>query len=140
MNNKKITKTKARTGKTNEIIVITIEVPVSTIETTGFPIPAVVTVDASLVALEVPEIAIAVPPPAIIAKAHVISGLKFTMVESITTVPATAAKGTAILSNKLSIYGIKYANISTMVETPKIINAERLPIHRHESFKSKTLK
>lgn len=140
MNNKKITITKAKTGKKKEIIVMIMDVPVSTVEMTGFPIPAVVTVDASLVALEVPEIATAVPPPAIIANVHVISGLKFTIVESITTVPATAAKGTAILSNKLSIYGIKYANISTIVATPKIINDERLPIHCHESFKSKTLK
>ncbi len=97
------TKIKPAIGKKIETIEVTIAVPVSMVETIGFPNPAVVVVDASRVAAEVPEIAAAVPPPAIMANAQVISGLKFATVETITAVPATAAKGTAIASRKLSI-------------------------------------
>ncbi len=106
---KNIRKTKmiAAIGSTIEMIDITIAVPVSIKETTGLPIPPVVAAEVNLVALVVPEIAAAVPPPAIIAKAHVISGLKLTSVDSITIVPAKTAKGTAILSSRLSTYGIK---------------------------------
>ena len=49
-------------------------VPVSIVETTGLPSPPVVAVDANLVALDEPAIAVAVPPPAIIARDHVITG------------------------------------------------------------------
>ena len=97
------TKIKPTIGKKTETIDITTAVPVSTVETTGFPIPAVVAVDANRVAPEAPEIAAAVPPPAIMAKAQVISGVKLATVETITAVPAMAANGTAIVSNKLSI-------------------------------------
>ena len=97
------TRIKPTIGKKIDTIEVTTAVPVSTVEITGFPIPAVVAVDANRVASEAPEIAAAVPPPAIIAKAHVISGLKLATVETITAVPAIAAKGTAIVSNKLSI-------------------------------------
>ena len=93
-------------GKKIEKADITIEDPVSMVETNGFPNPPVVVVDANLVALEVPAIAAAVPPPAIIANAQVTTGLNSATVETITAVPATAAKGTAIESSKLSIYGI----------------------------------
>ena len=79
------------------------EVPVSTVETIGFAIPPVVTVEVNRVALDVPEIAAAVPPPAIIANAHVTTGLKSDTVESITAVPANVANGTDILSSRLSI-------------------------------------
>lgn len=102
-----ITKTKASTGRNIERIDITSEVPVSTTEITGFAIPAVETVDVSRVAPEAPEMAAAVPPPAIIAKAHVISGLRSATVETMTAVPAIAAKGIAIESNRLSINGMK---------------------------------
>lgn len=130
----------AKIGSIIEIRDIIKAVPVSTVETIGLPIPPVVTVEVNLAALEVPDIAAAVPPPAMIASAQVISGLKFTTVDNIITVPANAANGTAILSNKLSIYGMKYANISTKVATPKMINADKLPIQCQDSFKSKTLK
>ena len=93
----------ARTGRTIEMIDNNTEVPVSTVDITGFPMPPVVTVDVSRVALDVPAMAAAVPPPAIMAKAQVISGLKPTSVETMINVPANAAKGTAILSNKLSM-------------------------------------
>ena len=84
-----------------------IEIPDSNIEITGFAKPAVATDDASLV-LEVELlIAVAVPPPAIIANVHVISGSKLATVDNIIAVPAIAAKGTAIVSRILSIQGIK---------------------------------
>ena len=60
----------------------------------GFPKPPVVTVDASLVVLEVPAITAAVPPPAIIASDHVTTGLKSATVDIIIVVPARAANGT----------------------------------------------
>lgn len=106
---KNIRKTKiiAITGSTIEMNDITIAVPVSMKETTGFPIPPVAAVDVNLVALEVPDMTAAVPPPAIIANAHVISGLKLTSVDKTIMVPAKPAKGTAILSSRLSTYGIK---------------------------------
>ena len=113
---------------------ITIDVPVSTVEITGFAIPAVDAVDANRVVLVEPFIAAAVPPPAIIANAHVIVGSKSLTVATITAVPAIAAKGTATVSNKLSKKGMKYANISTIVATPKIIKAVELPIHSQLSF------
>ena len=79
------------------------EVPVSTVETKTFPKPPVDAVEAKRVAPEVPDIRLAVPPPAIIAKAQVTIELKSATVDIITMVPAKAAKGTAILSSKLSI-------------------------------------
>lgn len=96
----------ANIGIKIEITDMIIAVPVSNVETTGFPNPAVVVVDTSLAALEVPAIAAAVPPPAIIAKAQVITGLKSATVDTITAVPAIAASGTIIESSRLSIYGI----------------------------------
>ncbi len=102
-----MTKTAARTGRKIEIIDITIEVPVSIVDTTGLAIPPVVAVDANRVVLDVPATAAAVPPPAMMANDHVITGLKSATVDSIMAVPANAANGTVILSNKLSIYGIK---------------------------------
>lgn len=63
----------AKTGKIMDTNAMKMEVPVSTVEITGFPNPPVDTVDASLAALEVPAIAAAVPPPAMMANAQVIS-------------------------------------------------------------------
>ena len=97
-----ITSIRANTGRKIEIIDISVDVPVSIVDTKGFAIPPVVVVDANLVVLVVPEIAAAVPPPAIIANAQVITGLKSETVDNITAVPAKAANGTAMLSNKLS--------------------------------------
>ena len=97
----------AKIGKKMDTIVITIEAPVSIMDTTGFATPPVVAVEANLVVAEDPAIAVAVPPPAIIANDHVINGLKSETVDNITAVPASAASGTAILSNTLSTYGMK---------------------------------
>lgn len=97
------TKIMAITGKNIETVDITRDVPVSKLETIGFPKPPVVAVDAKRVVLEVPAMAAAVPPPAIIANDQVTTGLKSATVDIITAVPASAANGTAILSNKLSI-------------------------------------
>lgn len=101
------TNTTAKKGRKMETNAITIEVPVSIVETKGLAIPPVVAVAVKRVALEVPEIAAAVPPPAMIANAHVITGLKSDTVESITAVPAKAANGTETVSKRLSTYGIK---------------------------------
>jgi len=105
----KITSTKiiAKGGKTTEAVDTTTAVPVSTAETAGLARPPVVPVETNLPVAEAPFIAVAVPPPAIIAKDHVTTGSKLAMVETITAVPAIAAKGTAILSSKLSTQGIK---------------------------------
>ena len=100
------TKIIATIGRKIEIIDKKTEVPVSMVETTGFPIPAVVDVDANLVADVVPAMAAAVPPPAIIAKAQVNTGLKSIAVETIIAVPAMAAKGIAMVSKRLSTKGI----------------------------------
>ena len=86
---------------------ITMEVPVSTVETIGLAKPAVVAVEANLVVLVDAFTAVAVPPPAIIANAQVIAGLKSATVETITAVPAMAARGMAMASNRLSSQGIK---------------------------------
>lgn len=100
------TKIIAKMGKKIEIIDITIEVPVSIVDTIGFPKPAVDTVDPKRVALAELLTAAAVPPPAIIANAQVITGLKSATVDTITAVPAMVANGIAILSNKLSTTGM----------------------------------
>ena len=97
---------KAKTGMNNERMDITTAVPVSMVETTGFAIPPVVAVDANRVTPEPPATAAAVPPPAIMANAQVIAGLKSATVDIITAVPAIVAKGIAIVSNRLSTYGI----------------------------------
>lgn len=135
-----ITITTASIGANMDAVVTAKAVPVSTVETTGLPKPPVVAVEANLPAAPAPLIAVAVPPPAIIANDQVTTGSKFATVETITAVPAMAAKGTAKLSNKLSTQGIKYANISTNVATPRVITAAKLPIHCQLSFNSQTLK
>ncbi len=101
-----ITKINARAGMKIENTDMSTEVPVSMVATIGFPIPPVVAVDINRVAPELPATAAAVPPPAIIAKAQVIGGLKSATVDTITAVPAIAAKGMAIESKALSIYGM----------------------------------
>ncbi len=87
-------------------IAITREVPVSSVVTTGLAKPDVDTVEPKRVTLAELFIAVAVPPPAISAKAHVITGLKSATVDTITAVPAIVAKGIAILSKRLSITGM----------------------------------
>ena len=102
-----MTNTAANIGANIDAAVTTTAVPVSTVAKTGFAKPPVVAVDANLPVAPAPFIAVAVPPPAIIAKDQVITGSKSATVETITAVPAIAAKGTAMLSNKLSNHGIK---------------------------------
>lgn len=116
------------------------EMTVSKVDTTGFPIPAVAAVDVNREAPATLLMVAAVPPPAIIANAHVITGLKSASVDTITAVPAKVANGMAIVSNKLSTNGIKYPKISIMVATPKMITAVRLPNQSHEGFNSQMLK
>lgn len=135
-----ITNTAAKIGANIDAILTTAAVPVSTVASIGLARPPVVVEDANLPVAPAPRMAVAVPPPAIIAKDQVTTGSKFATVETITAVPAIAAKGTAKLSNTLSTQGIKYANISTIVATPNVIKAAKLPIHSQFSFKSHTLK
>lgn len=100
------TNTNAKTGINRDTIVITIELPVSKVDTTGFAKPPVVAVEAKRVTPELPATAAAVPPPAMMANAQVIAGLKSATVDTITAVPAMVANGIAIESNILSTYGI----------------------------------
>ena len=97
-----MTKIKAITGIKIDNTDMTTEVPVSMVETTGFARPPVDAVDANRVAPELPATAAAVPPPAIMANAQVITGLKSATVDTITAVPAIAANGIAIESKALS--------------------------------------
>ena len=101
-----ITKIIATIGKKIETMDMTIEVPVSNVDTKGFPKPAVETVEPNRVALAELFMAAAVPPPAIIAKAQVTTGLKSATVETITAVPAMVANGIATVSKRLSTTGI----------------------------------
>ena len=84
---------------------MTMDVPVSTVETIGFPKPAVETDDVNRVAPEAVLMAAAVPPPAMIANAQVTTGLKSATVETMTAVPAMVANGIAMVSKRLSING-----------------------------------
>lgn len=102
-----MTKTAAKTGIKIEAVVTTIAVPVSTVEITGLPNPPVVALEARRPVAPAPFIAVAVPPPAIIANDQVTNGSRLATVETITAVPAIAAKGTAKLSKRLSTQGIK---------------------------------
>ena len=90
-----ITKTTANIGANIDAVVTTIAVPVSTVETIGFAKPPVEAVEANLLVADAPLIAVAVPPPAIIAIDQVTTGSKFAIVETITAVPAIAP--TAVL-------------------------------------------
>jgi len=94
-------------GAKIEAVVTTKAVPVSTVETMGFPKPPVVAVDANRLAALAPFMAVAVPPPAIMANDQVTTGSRLATVETITAVPAIAARGTAKLTKRLSIHGMK---------------------------------
>ncbi len=102
-----ITNSAASIGAKIEAVDTTTAVPVSMVDTNGFAKPPVVAVEANLLVAPAPFIAVAVPPPAIMAKDQVTTGSILAIVETITAVPAIAAKGMAILSNKLSTQGIK---------------------------------
>ncbi len=93
-------------GKKIDTVDIIIDVPVSTVETIGLAMPPVVAVDVSRVEAVVVLTAEAVPPPAIIAKDHVIIGDKSAAVDAITAVPANAAKGIAMVSKIVSNHGM----------------------------------
>ncbi len=102
-----ITNIAAMGGTKIEAVETATAVPVSTVDTSGLATPPVVADDVSLPAALAPLIAVAVPPPAIIAKDHVITGSKSVTVDTITAVPAMAAKGTAKASKALSTQGMK---------------------------------
>ncbi len=97
-----ITRIMAITGAIIETTATTRAVIVSKNEMIGFPMPAVVAVEAIRPVADAPFIAVAVPPPAMIANDHVMTGSRSEMVATITAVPANAAKGKAMLSSKLS--------------------------------------
>lgn len=96
----------AKRGKKMDITDIKNAVMVSIVDTIGFPRPPVVVVEARRVTLEEPEMAAAVPPPAITARHQETTGFISTIVDIITAVPAKAASGTEILSKTLSTNGI----------------------------------
>lgn len=100
------TKINPTIGKKIDIVLSANAIPVSAVATIGLPRPAVFTDDAKRVTVVIPCMADAVPPPAIIAKTHVISGLTSMIVDAITTVPAIAASGVAMPSKKLSKNGM----------------------------------
>ncbi len=102
-----ITRIAAIIGAIMETTATKSAVVVSIKEMMGFPIPAVLTVEATLPVADAPLMAVAVPPPAMIANDHVMTGSRSEMVATITAVPAKAAKGKARLSSTLSTYGIK---------------------------------
>ena len=105
-NSTKSTNTKARIGRNMEKMDMTIDVPVSTVDTNGFPKPAVVALDVRRDAPAALFMVAAVPPPAMMASAQVMTGLKSATVDTITAVPAMAANGIAIVSNILSTKGM----------------------------------
>lgn len=116
------------------------EIPVSAVDITGFPMPAVPTDDVALAAPIVVLMAAAVPPPAMMANTQVITGSKSVMVETIINVPAIVANGMAIVSNRLSINGMKYPKISTRVAAPNVAKATGLDSHCQESLSSQSPK
>ena len=84
----------------------TVAVAVSAVDTIGFAKPPVVAVAVKRTAELVPEMAAAVPPPAIIVNAQVITGSRSETVAATTSIPAAVAKGTAIVSSALSTQGM----------------------------------
>ena len=98
----------AAIGGTNiEAVETATAVPVSMVDTTGLATPPVVAVEVILPAAFAPLIAVAVPPPAMMANDQVIMGSKLATVDTITAVPAMAARGTAKPSRALSTHGMK---------------------------------
>src|SRR5690606_13902460 len=97
----------AKGGIRMEAVDTTTAVPVSTVDTRGFAIPPVVAVEANLPVAFAPLMAVAVPPPAMMARDQVTTGSRLATVDTITAVPAMAAKGIAKLSRTLSTQGMK---------------------------------
>ncbi len=106
MNKTTKTKTNPTIGKKIAKMEMMIAVPVSIVEIMELPNPAVAKVEVIRVAPTVLFMVAAVPPPAMIAIVQVIIGLKSATVETITAVPASVAKGRAMVSSKLSTNGI----------------------------------
>ena len=102
-----MTRIAAMGGTKIDAVLTATAAPVSTVDTNGLANPPVVAVDVNLPAALAPFMAVAVPPPAIIAKDQVTTGSKFAAVETTTAVPAIPAKGMARLSKTLSTQGIK---------------------------------
>ncbi len=102
-----MTKMAAMGGTKMDAVETVTAAPVSMVDTKGFANPPVVAEEVNLPAAFAPLMAVAVPPPAIMAKDHVTTGSKFATVETMTAVPAIAAKGMARLSSVLSTHGIK---------------------------------
>ena len=135
-----MTKMAAMGGTKIDAVLTATAAPVSTVDTNGLASPPVVAVEVNLPAALAPFMAVAVPPPAMMAKDQVTTGSKSVMVETITAVPAIPAKGKAKVSKALSTQGMKYANISAIVATPKVITAAKLPSQCQLSFNSQTPK
>lgn len=102
-----MTKIAAMGGTKIDAVLTATAAPVSTVDTNGLASPPVVAVEVNLPAALAPLMAVAVPPPAIIAKDQVTTGSKSATVDTITAVPAIPAKGKAKLSKTLSTHGIK---------------------------------
>ncbi len=102
-----MTKIAAMGGTKMDAVETATAVPVSIAETNGLASPPVVAEEVNLPAALAPFMAVAVPPPAIIAKDQVTTGSRLATVDTITAVPAMAAKGMAKLSKALSTHGIK---------------------------------
>src|SRR6056297_3182619 len=107
INKMMITKMAAMGGTKIDAVLTTTAAPVSTVETIGFANPPVVPVDVNLPAALAPLMAVAVPPPAIMAKDQLTTGSKLAAVDTTTAVPAIPANGMAILSKTLSTQGVK---------------------------------
>ena len=98
---------KPNMGKNTDVMPKIPDAAVSVVDTIKFPAPPVVAVDAKRVPAELPFTAAAVPPPAMIAKPHCItSELTSPNDNAMSNVPAIPAKGTAMVSNILSIQGM----------------------------------
>jgi hypothetical protein len=90
----------AKIGKKMDNADNPIEVPVSKDEISGLATPAVIPVDVKREVVVEAFMAVAVPPPAMMASAQVNMGSKFATVDTITNVPANVANGIIIVSNK----------------------------------------
>ena len=88
----------------------TAELAVSPELTKKFPAPAVVVVEIALTVAVDELIAAAVPPPAIIAKDQVANSFISPRFTATTKIPASVAKGTLMVSRKLSTTGILSKN------------------------------
>ena len=90
-----------------EAVLTATAAPVSTVDTNGLANPPVVPVEANLPVALAPLMAVAVPPPAMMAKDQVITGSILLAVLTTAAVPAIPAKGRAMVSRALSTHGIK---------------------------------